>query len=242
MALAGTRTKLMLMLRLECLIVEIDGSSEHHDIFPRAQSPSRRPLASMFAQSRGIEAGQGASVTTRRCLARGLGYEKPDTFDAPELVMHVHKLLENAQAIKKEAQEKQYPDHVRLKTARVKNGETLGRFADISNAVVLNADDAISDEAKKTAATLFDYVRDLLDLGDMASCSEKVGYNRDLEALLRELRLGATVYSALRPMKMCGENWEDKTPVSLEVGYLTVVPTENVLEDMFVPRRCRLSF
>jgi predicted amidohydrolase YtcJ len=156
----------------------------------------------MFAQSRGSRPGQGASVTTRRCLARGLGYEKPDTFDAPELVMHVHKLLENAQAIKKEAQEKQYPDHVRLKTARVKNGETLGRFADISNAVVLNADDAISDEAKKTAATLFDYVRDLLDLGDMASCSEKVGYNRDLEALLRELeRLGATVYSALRPMK-----------------------------------------
>jgi predicted amidohydrolase YtcJ len=197
----------------------------------------------MFAQSRGSRPGQGASVTTRRCLARGLGYEKPDTFDAPEFVMHVHKLLENAQAIKKEAQEKQYPDHVRLKTARVKNGETLGRFADISNAVVLNADDAISDEAKKTAATLFDYVRDLLDLGDMASCSEKVGYNRDLEALLRELeRLGATVYSALRPMKMCGENWEDKTPVSLEVGYLTVVPTENVLEDMFVPRRCRLSF
>jgi hypothetical protein len=102
---------------------------------------------------------------------------------------------------------------------------------------------AISDEAKKTAATLFDYVRDLLDLGDMASCCEKVGYNRELEALLRELeRLGATVYSALRPMKMCGENWEDKTPVSLEVGYLTVVPAENVLEDMFVPRRCRLSF
>lgn len=190
-----------------------------------------------------IEAGQGASVTTRRCLARGLGYEKPDTFDAPEFVMHVHKLLENAQAIKKEAQEKQYPDHVRLKAAWVQNGETLGRFADISNAVVLNADDAISDEAKKTAATLFDYVRDLLDLGDVASCSEKVGYNRDLEALLRELEgLGATVYSALRPMKMCGENWEDKTPVSLEVGYLTVVPTENVLEDMFVPRRCRLSF
>jgi hypothetical protein len=77
-----------------------------------------------------IKAGQGASVTTRRCLARGLGYEKPDTFDAPEFVMHVHKLLENAQG----------------------------------------------------------------------------------------------------------------TPVSLEVGYLTVVPTENVLEDMFVPRRCRLSF
>ncbi|MFZ3325326.1 MAG: helix-turn-helix transcriptional regulator [Methylocella sp.] len=190
-----------------------------------------------------IEAGQGASVTTRRCLARGLGYEKLDTFDDPEFVMRVHKLLENAQAIKKEAQEKQYPDHVRLKTARVQNGETLGRLADISNAVVLNADDAISDEAKNTAATLFDYVRDLLDLGDVASWSEKVGYNRDLEALLRQLEgLGATVYSALRPMKMCGENWEDKTPVSLEVGYLTVVPTENVLEDMFVPRRCRLSF
>ena len=50
MALAGTRTKLLLMLRLECLIVEIDGSSEHHDVFPRAQSGMTK-----FAHVRGYD-------------------------------------------------------------------------------------------------------------------------------------------------------------------------------------------
>ena len=122
-----------------------------------------------------------------------------------------------------------------LTAVRVQNAD--GRFGKRSS--LRDADDADDVWRKKTAAP----VRLLRFLRDVASCSEKVGYNRDLEALLRELEgLGATVYSALRPMKMCGENWEDKTPVSLEVGYLTVVPTENVLEDMFVLRRCRLSF
>jgi transcriptional regulator with XRE-family HTH domain len=43
-----------------------------------------------------IEAGNPVSITTRRCLARGLGYENPDIFDDPEFAKNVLSFLEGA--------------------------------------------------------------------------------------------------------------------------------------------------
>jgi predicted RNA-binding Zn ribbon-like protein len=190
-----------------------------------------------------MEAGSPVSVTTRRCLARGLGYDNHDIFDDPQFAMTVHTVLEGAQAINLEAIEKQHPDHVRVQVERVRNGETLGRFADAANAVSLNADDEISPEAKQAAATFFDYIRDLIDVGEVASFSDKLAYNEALDTLLRELEgLGTAVYSAFRSMKMANDTWADKTPISMKVGYLTVVPAEKVLTDMFVPRRVQVGF
>jgi len=36
-----------------------------------------------------IEAGEQSSITTRRSLARGLGYENPDIFEDPEFIVTV---------------------------------------------------------------------------------------------------------------------------------------------------------
>jgi transcriptional regulator with XRE-family HTH domain len=190
-----------------------------------------------------MEAGNTVSVTTRRCLARGLGYDNHDIFDDPQFAMTVQSVLEGAQAIKREAIDKQHPDHVRVQAERVMNGETLGRFADVSNAISLNADEEISLEAKEAAATLFDYIRDLIDVGNEASFSDKLAYSQDLETLLRKLEgLGTAVYSAFRSMQMANDTWADKTPIPMKIGYLTVVPAERVLTDMFVPRRAQIGF
>nr|WP_299506550.1 hypothetical protein [uncultured Rhizobium sp.] len=43
-------------------------------------------------------------------------------------------------------------------------------------------------------------------------------------------------------MKLTNDNWADKTPIPTKVGYLTVVPAEKVLTDMFVPRRAKMGF
>lgn len=190
-----------------------------------------------------MEAGNPVSVTTRRCLARGLGYDNHDIFDDPQFAMTVHSVLEGAQSINREAIEKQHPDHVRVQVERVKNGETLGRFADAANAMSLNADDELSLEAKQAAATLFDYVRDLIDVGNDASFSDKLAYSQDLETLLRELEgLGTAVYSAFRSMKMTNDTWADKTPIPMKIDYLTVVPVQRILTDMLVPRRAQMGF
>jgi transcriptional regulator with XRE-family HTH domain len=189
-----------------------------------------------------IEAGQSVSITTRRLLSRGLGYENPDTFDDPEVTTKIHdlihKLLKIVQTSKKEELEKQFPDHIPVPCSLVTSGETLGRLADISNGVLLNANDGISHKAKQVAASLFDYIRDLQDVGDGASFSDKVAFNRDLEGLLRNLEyLGTSVYSATRSIKILGSNWVDKTPMPFTAGYVTVVPAEMLLQEMIVPRR-----
>jgi transcriptional regulator with XRE-family HTH domain len=190
-----------------------------------------------------MEAGNQVSVTTQRCLARGLGYDNHDIFDDPQFAMNVHSILESAQTINQEAVEKQHPDHVRVQVERVMNGETLGRFADAANAISLNADDELSLEAKQAAATLFDYIRDLIDVGNDASFSEKLAYSQALETLLRELEgLGTIVYLAFRSMKLANDTWADKTPIPVKIGYLTVAPAEKVLTDMFVPRRAQMGF
>lgn len=185
-----------------------------------------------------MEAGNAVNVTTRRCLARALRYENPEAFDSPQFALEVHQFLERARAINRKCFEQEHPDRIRVKAARVLNGEALGRFADASNAVSLTADDAISIEAKRAAAAMFDYVRDLLDVGNDVSFSDKLSFSQELEVMLRELEgLDAAVFSAVRSTKITGDNWTNKTPLPITIGYLTVVPRDRILKEMLVSRR-----
>jgi transcriptional regulator with XRE-family HTH domain len=184
-----------------------------------------------------FESGKPVSITSRRCIARGLGYENPDAFDDPAFAVSVLQLFDQIKGHNESEQTKQHPDHVRVKVAKILNGEALGRFAEASNAVLLHADDELSEEIKDNAAALFDYVRDLMDLDDVPfSC--KRSYHRELETMLRDLEnQGTLVYSAFRDVKLTNDSWVDKTPLPMTVGYLTVVPANKQLDEMYVPRR-----
>ena len=70
----------------------------------------------------------------------------------------------------------------------------------------------------------------------------KIAYSQDLDALLRDLELGTAVYSAVRSNRMRNDAWADKTPIPVKISYLTVVPADQVLTDMFVPCRARMGF
>ncbi len=106
-----------------------------------------------------IEAGKPSSLTTRRSLARGLGYDNRDIFDDPKFIQTVHKLLDGFQEAHRNEFEKQFPDHVSVKTTVVSSGEALGRIVECSEAYVFHSDDEISAEAKQVSATIFDYLR-----------------------------------------------------------------------------------
>lgn len=121
--------------------------------------------------------------------------------------------------------------------AKVSNGESLGRFAEAANAVLLHADDDLAESAKDSAAVLFDYVRDLMDL-DEVPFSDRRAYHKELESLLRGLEgQGTVVYSAFRDVKLTNDRWSDRTPLPVTIGYLTVVSAGKELEEMFVPSR-----
>jgi transcriptional regulator with XRE-family HTH domain len=185
-----------------------------------------------------IEAGHSVNVTTRRALARGLGYDNPDVFDDPEFIKGVHAIFDGLRKVQDEEVQKQFPDHIRVMVERTGSGEALARIAYDAGSYLFHTDGGISDEAKVIAASIFDFLRDLGDLDDDCSFSERLGYERSLDDLLKQLEeLGAACYSAFRLTKMVGANWTDKTPIPLTIGYLTVVPAEKVLTEMMVPRR-----
>ncbi|MBA2397163.1 MAG: hypothetical protein H0V72_00350 [Bradyrhizobium sp.] len=85
------------------------------------------------------QSGQPTSITSRRCIARALGFESADTFDDPAFVASVQQLLEGIKKLNESEQARQHPDRVRVKVARVLNGEGLGRFADASGNQVIRA-------------------------------------------------------------------------------------------------------
>jgi transcriptional regulator with XRE-family HTH domain len=185
-----------------------------------------------------IEAGKPVSTTTRRALARGLGYDNADVFDDPEFIKAVHALFDDLQKMQDEEVQKQFPDHVRVTVTRVSTGETMAKLAYDSDCYLFNSDDAISPEAKEIAASIFDYMRDLGDVGDEVSFANKLSYQRELDGMLKELEgHGTACYIASRAIKAVGAHWIDKTPIPLTIGYLTVVPAENILTEMMVPRR-----
>ena len=76
---------------------------------------------------------------------------------------------------------------VRVKAERVLNGEALGRFADAANAVSLNADDGISQEARKWPPRYSTTFAVRSRCRDDASFSDKLGFNEYLGTMLREL-------------------------------------------------------
>lgn len=191
-----------------------------------------------------IEAGKPTSITTRRALARGLGYDNPDTFEDPDFIRRIHELLDGARKAAEQSQlkelEKQFPDHIPVKTRAITEGSQLGQLAEASQGFLLHMDDDIAEEAKEQTAAIFDYVRDLGDLGGVDSYSYKLGFHRELDAMVRGLNeLGVSMYMATRSTKLMNDSWVDKTPLPFTIAYLTVVRSEKELQEMMVPRRVR---
>ncbi|MCW2282270.1 transcriptional regulator with XRE-family HTH domain [Rhodoblastus acidophilus] len=185
-----------------------------------------------------IEAGEPVSITTRRSLARGLGYQNLDVFDDPESVAAIMKLLDGARSQKIEDFQKEFPDHIPVVVKRVANGHSLSALAATSEATLLHCDDAISLQAKEKAACLFDYLRDMVDVWDNISFSDKLRYTQEMENMLRELEaLDVAVYQGSRSTKMVGVHWENKTPIPLTIGYLLIAPKDKEISQLMVPRR-----
>lgn len=185
-----------------------------------------------------VEAGEPSSVSTRRSLARGLGYGNHDIFDTPDFILDVHKILSEIGESNREAMEKQFPDHIKLPAARVTGGDALGWIADISGGLVLHMDDEISLVAKEKAAALFDYLQELIDVIDLLSFTEKLDYSQEVGVMLTDLETnGATAYYSTRKAQFVGSNWPNKAPIAMTIVYVTVVSSAKSLTEMMVPRR-----
>jgi transcriptional regulator with XRE-family HTH domain len=188
-----------------------------------------------------FEAGQPVSITSRRAVAKALGYDNPDVFDDPKFIEEVLKFFDDLKAVQQKNLDDQHPDHMRVKAQALASGAEALRFADAVNAMSFDIDDGLADPTKEVAASFCDYVQELMDLDDFPA-SGRLGIAKDLDGLLQDLsEKGARVYFATRDRKFRGPDWGDKPSWELTVGFLAIVPADRQFRELYVPRKSRFA-
>lgn len=188
-----------------------------------------------------FEAGKTVNITSRRALAKALGYDNPDVFDDPNFAEEVLRFFDELKAMQQKNLDDQHPDRVRVKAQALTSGAEALRFADTVNAMSFDIDDGLPNAAKEVAAGFCDYVQELLDLDDFPM-SGRLGIAKDLDDLLQDLReKGAHAYFATRDRKLRAPDWGDKPSWDVTIGCLVVVPTDRQLNELYIPRKSRFA-
>jgi transcriptional regulator with XRE-family HTH domain len=189
-----------------------------------------------------IEAGRPSGVTTRRALARGLGYDNPEIFFDPQFAKKITRVFHEIETTGKEALQRQFPDKILLPVTRVRNGAALAHLAETVTAYNYVCDDEIAEKAKEVAATLFDYLQDYGDAAEAYYSVDKLYVHRQLDDLLCDLEgCGAIVYSAVRSTSIVGKSWADQTPMPVQILYLVVHLKDKIVKEFLVPKNFRFG-
>lgn len=179
-----------------------------------------------------VEAGRPSGLDTRRALARGLGYDDLDVFDKAEGASKIVDLRAELGRIVEHAS-----PHLTLTAKRAESGWDLGRLAEAMDAYVLDYPDDLPMEAKQTFATLSDYMIEYGDVHELYSESERIVAYDDIDRLLTELDAHTvSVCYALRHKELIGDQWVNKTPVSITIGYVCAFKKGHEPKHFAVPK------
>ena len=102
--------------------------------------------------------------------------------------------------------------------------------------------DVDDEDVLGTAATLFDYLRDYLDIKAELSHQDRLAAIRSLDELVTTLRAaGWTPMVARRRTKLMNDHWVDRTPWPVTIGYLALVRKGQEPAQLAVQRRIQLE-
>lgn len=187
-----------------------------------------------------FEAGEAVQIGSRRALAKALGYDDRDIFDDPKFAATVLSCMDQFKAFQQKQLDDQHPDQMRLPAQLINCGAEAINFAQGKDAATFDISPELNRETKEIAAAFLDYVRDVGELDDL-SATDSLAFANELDGMLNSLKAeGAIVYTAKHDRKFVGENWENKTPMTLTLGYLVIVPATRKLEHLYVPRKTEL--
>lgn len=184
-----------------------------------------------------IEAGEPSTITTRRSLARALGYDDPDVFEHPAFAGNVRQFIETAQDQQLAAD---YPDHMALPAQPATTGAALVGLIGTAQSFVFDCAADVAADVKEEAASFFDLIQDYADIwGELSHCDRHQAAS-ELERAVAELReQGVSAYSATRRASIVGTFWQDKTPLPIAIGYLTLLPVGRSIAQLMVPKALR---
>ncbi len=93
-------------------------------------------------------------------------------------------------------------------------------------------------DAQDAFATILDFVRECIDIFDVASITEVLEYGDTLNEAIAELKTAGFCLSvAFRDVSLTSKNWGDQTPLPCRVTYILASSVDQPATKVAVPRK-----
>ncbi len=179
-----------------------------------------------------LEAGQPSSLDTRRAVGRAFRFEDIDWLSKPLAVPTQEQLRARREAFERE--------HLVLAAEPVDGRKLAAMLVDGAGfgAIGPGSLGELPRSAQDAFAAILDYLRDCLDIADVASRTEMLGYGDIIDEMAAPLReAGFRLCAAVRRTEVTGKDWADKTPIPLAVTYVVAAPADQLQRQLVVPRK-----
>lgn len=183
-----------------------------------------------------VEQGQPSSLDTRRALARGFGLEDLDYFNALRSFPTEEELQKQKEAFER--------DYLLLDARKVTGRQLLVQMQEGTGFGCLGLMSAaeLPKEAQDAFAAIADFVRDCLDIFDVASQMEILGYGDTLDESIAALGVaGFCLCAAQRHVRVTNKRWADPTPMQWHITYLLAGPKDHPPAKVAVSRKVSLG-
>jgi transcriptional regulator with XRE-family HTH domain len=180
-----------------------------------------------------VEKGEPSDLDTRRGLARAFECEDLDVFNKPWPFPNIEKL--NARLAELEKTTFAVP------ITRIEDARTLRTMWEGAQASMADELGKVSIAARQAFASIVDYLRDYTDICEECSMTQRLEYDRDLDALLKEIAdEGAVVGAGLRGgrFKSYAANCE---PLYFNTIYVVLAPKNALPPNVRVPNAMPVS-
>ena len=168
-----------------------------------------------------VEAGQPSSLDTRRAIARGFQIPDLDVFN---------KLNPFPTQEELDQQKADFDRKYLVLDASVVDGRKITSMLSDKQghrAIGPGSTVELPRATQDVFAGIIDYLRDCMDMADVASRQDMLGYGDEVDMMIGELRAtGFCVCMAVRKTSITNKSWKDQTPMDLEVAYLVAAPVD----------------
>jgi transcriptional regulator with XRE-family HTH domain len=169
-----------------------------------------------------VEAGQPSSLDTRRAIARGFQIPDLDVFSKPNPFPTAEEL---------EQQKAEFDRQYLVLDASVVNGrKIMAMLIDWQGhgAISPGGSSELPHAAQDAFAGIVDYVRDCMDVANVASRREMLGYGDEIDTMIADLHAaGFCLCMAERHTSITKKSWVNQTPMKLDVAYLVSAPIDS---------------
>jgi DNA-binding XRE family transcriptional regulator len=172
-----------------------------------------------------VENGEPSSLDTRRALAGAFRCQDLDVFERPWPFPNVDKLADLEQTT------------VAISLTRIRDSRTVRTMVEGAHSSAIHEIGELSSQAREAFAEIVDYLRDYNDIRDEYSMGQRLGVDRDIDALLKSLSdqraaLGAGLFST----KLKWRGVPDRPAMDWTNIYFVLAPEDALPSTVRVPR------